>query len=520
MTTTDVDAAGAAPSTSTSESTGPSGSPRSTASSALGATPPRLRVHLAITGHAALILPWLLLPYGPGSAGPPMWVTVLMIVLVAAFHIEVARALVGGRASSQQPHKALSAWAFAAALLLPPPAVLLVVTLTYAHARWRGLRVELWKWVFSGAYLVVAACTAVGVRHLILGPEPLVSGGDENAGLLALVALTAAGAAFLAVECLLFLGSATLNHAEQEHWLREMLRSPAFYLTEGSVIVVGGLLAVLWTAGPWLTLLALPLHVLAARAALLQPMRERASTATLLTQQNEALAEANDFKVQLLSMLGHEVGNPLTTVVGWTQVAAEAVDEGDLAAADAALGTARRGAQRTREVLADITAMVALDAGALTARPQVVLLHPVLTELIPDRQDRPVAIDCDPAAAAWVQSSHLHQIVGNLVSNADKYAGGVTAVRVRTEARSGGADAGNGEGRVRIEIEDAGTVPESVRDRLFTRYARADEHAGVRGTGLGLSIIRDLARANSGDVSYEPAAAGAGSIFRVSLPSA
>ena len=471
-----------------------------------------MRVHLVVAGLLALVLPWLLLPIGPTPSGPPAWVTVLMILVVAASHVELARTLVGGRESTQQPHKALSAWAFASALLLPPPAMLAVVGLTYAHTRWRGLRVELWKWIFSAAYVVVAACAAVVVRHLVLGPAPLVAGGDERSGALAVVALTAAGATFLAVESLLFLGSAMLNHAEQERWLREMLRSPSFYVTEASVIVVGGLLAVLWSAGPWFTLLALPLLVPAVRAAMLQPVRARAAAATQLTEQNTALAEANAFKVQLLSMLGHEVGNPLTTVVGWTQVAAEAVEADDLDTAGSALATARRGAQRTREVLADITAMVALDSGSISARPQVVELAPVLSEIVASGERPAPAISCEPGTTAWVQSGHLSQIIGNLVSNADKYAGGVTAVRAGVVAPD----------RVVIDVEDAGTVPESVRDRLFERYTRAEEHADMRGTGLGLSIIRALARANGGDVSYRPLShdGGPGSVFRVVLPAA
>ncbi|QWC86354.1 HAMP domain-containing histidine kinase [Nocardioidaceae bacterium] len=465
----------------------------------------RVRLYLVTVGVGALVLPWLLLPLAPTPVGPPAPVTLLMLLAVAVFHIEVARVLIGGRVEGQQPHKALSAWALASALLLPPPMLLVVVVATYAHARWRGMRVPLWQWVFSGAFLVLAGCAALVVRHVVLGPGPLVPGDASVSGsALPEVTLALAALAFLTVEMLLFAGSALLNHAEQEQWLRGQLRSVSFYVTEAAVLVVGALTAVLWSAGPWFLLLALPLQVLAARAALLQPVRQRAAEAAVLAAENEVLAEANAFKVQLLSMLGHEVGNPLTSVIGWSQVATEAVEAGDLEGARDALTTAERSVRRTREVLADITAMVAADTGALSAHPETVELAPLLRDVgLPTTQ----ATD---ETTVRVQPGHLHQILTNLASNAEKYAGGVTSLT---------AVAGP-DGCVRIEVADGGVVPSDVRERLFERYARAETHSGLHGTGLGLAITRDLARANGGDVTYRPRYRDGrpGSVFTVILP--
>ena len=67
-----------------------------------------------------------------------------------------------------------------------------------------------------------------------------------------------------------------MYHAEDEQWLRCTLRTPSFYLTEGAVLLVGGLSAALWTGGAWFLVLLLPIHGLAQRAALHEPLRERA----------------------------------------------------------------------------------------------------------------------------------------------------------------------------------------------------------------------------------------------------
>ncbi|WP_285548824.1 sensor histidine kinase, partial [Actinoplanes regularis] len=76
-------------------------------------------------------------------------------------------------------------------------------------------------------------------------------------------------------------------------------------------------------------------------------------------------------------------------------------------------------------------------------------------------------------------------------------------------------------GPITIDITDHGPgVPPEFRDKLFNRFARAEPTATkVPGTGLGLYIIRELARANSGDVHYHPAPTG-GSTFTITLPPA
>ena len=99
--------------------------------------------------------------------------------------------------------------------------------------------------------------------------------GQGGRGLLA----TCLGAAvFLAVETALFHGSAYLNHAGDEQWLRRTLAGRSFYVTEASVLLMGALSAAVWTAGAWFELLLVPVFVLAQRAVLHEPLRERADT--------------------------------------------------------------------------------------------------------------------------------------------------------------------------------------------------------------------------------------------------
>lgn len=222
---------------------------------------------------AALVVP-LALDHEVGHGHTRLDPLALGVILaMSVLNIEIGRLLEGGAADGQRPHKSLSTWSFACALVLSIGWLLPVVVVSYAHARWRGMRVPLWKWVGSAAYVVLAGVAAAAAAQAVLADQATLVQGD---GLRGLVAVLAAAGAFLVVETVLFHGSAYLNSADDEQWLRQILAQPSFYVTELGVLLVGGLAAAVWTAGAWFLALLLPVFVLAQRAVLHEPLRERA----------------------------------------------------------------------------------------------------------------------------------------------------------------------------------------------------------------------------------------------------
>ena len=61
-----------------------------------------------------------------------------------------------------------------------------------------------------------------------------------------------------------------------------------------------------------------------------------------------------------------------------------------------------------------------------------------------------------------------------------------------------------------------GIAPE-VRRRLFSAFARGHHPDAPEGLGLGLVLVKELARAQGGDIGYQDAPAG-GAVFTVSFP--
>jgi diguanylate cyclase (GGDEF)-like protein len=241
---------------------------------AFAGRPRRLRVLITTCVLAALVLPLAVGAAQVDGIRADGALTAGALVALSVINVEIGRILDGGLEHSHRPHKALSAWAFAAALLLPAWWLVPVVATTYAHARWRGLRLQLWKWVGSAAYVTLAALAAQATATAVGGSGT----GEFSSGPGALLAVSSAAAVFLLVETALFHGSAYLNDADDEVWLRRILRGPSFYTTEAAVLLVGGLSAAVLALNPWLLPLLLPAYGLAQQAALNEPLQQQART--------------------------------------------------------------------------------------------------------------------------------------------------------------------------------------------------------------------------------------------------
>jgi signal transduction histidine kinase len=107
----------------------------------------------------------------------------------------------------------------------------------------------------------------------------------------------------------------------------------------------------------------------------------------------------------------------------------------------------------------------------------------------------------------------LHQIVQNLLDNAEKYGRSAKdrTIRIELVRCSEGA---------RLSVVDRGPgVDPSVRRSLFRPFVRNPAPEAPSGLGLGLALVQALARAQGASADYA-AAAGGGSRFSVTFRAA
>lgn len=119
-----------------------------------------------------------------------------------------------------------------------------------------------------------------------------------------------------------------------------------------------------------------------------------------------------------------------------------------------------------------------------------------------------VAVDIAPGLAFAGERQDLEEMIGNLVENAVKWAGG----RIRITGHAPDAE------RLLIAVEDDGPgMSEADYAQALARGTRLDEN-GPPGTGLGLAIVSDLAALHGGRLGLERSATLGGLRASLDLP--
>ena len=233
-----------------------------------------------------------------------------------------------------------------------------------------------------------------------------------------------------------------------------------------------------------------------------------------------AAKELEEAKDLFLATTSHELRTPITVVQGFASTLASRWDK--------LLDKDRRTAVQTiaerAESLARLVDQLLLGsrAGAnrLAVSNEPFDLASVLTQtatVFRPLSDRHTLVADVPAdlPAAHGDAAATDSIVSQLLENAFKYSpdGGTVTIAAAAVPESGQVE-------VTVRDEGIGIAPADV-ERVFERFVQGE--AGDRrrfgGIGLGLYIVRQLARAQGGDVTAAPAA-GRGTIMRLTLPQA
>ena len=228
-------------------------------------TPRRARAYfLTVVAAAATVIVWTVARDAAWRDAAPL----AALTAVGMIVVELGRMAEGGRVTTDRTHKGLSVFPFAAALVTLPGLAGIVVIPIYVHARYRGVKIALWKWVISAATVTLSAWIGGTVFRSLLAPGRHHMGSARSLG-----ALTAAAAAFLALEALIFFGISRLNELSDEVQLRSRLATVDFYATEAGMLASGAVTAVL--CDYWIGYLALliPLSAIQQRAVLYQPLK-------------------------------------------------------------------------------------------------------------------------------------------------------------------------------------------------------------------------------------------------------
>jgi K+-sensing histidine kinase KdpD len=315
--------------------------------------------------------------------------------------------------------------------------------------------------------------------------------------------LLAAGISFLCVDYFFVPPFGTLTIADQQ----DIVNLLAFLATAGLVGMLGSRRRrALFQAE------ALAQQLEAVNAQLVRLNKEQAQAAqselrlARSEQQIKTLQEADRLRQELLANVSHELRTPLGTIL----------TESTAGTPNRHMATIASEARRLKALVDDMLDMAGIEAGALRLELEPVRLGDAIAASVERLQrgspKRKVGWDAKEAdvevLADW---QRLGQIFDNLLANADRYSPAAAPISV--------AVAKDGPGLVEVKVSDRGPgIPPELHGRLFERFVRGEDEAGLPGTGLGLAIVKGLVEAHAGTVTLEEQAGKGGATFRFTLP--
>jgi signal transduction histidine kinase/CheY-like chemotaxis protein len=214
---------------------------------------------------------------------------------------------------------------------------------------------------------------------------------------------------------------------------------------------------------------------------------------------------------QMVTGIAHELSNPLTSILGYSQRLLVRKDiAGRTEEARQIYEEAERASTILRQLL--LNAREARPERKRVALNQVVQRAMDLQRFGSASEKIRIELDLDPTLPFVTgDSGQLQQVLMNLIGNARQaivQAGRVGIIRLRT--------AKDGERRTILQVIDDGPgIPQAILARIFDPFFTT-KPAGV-GTGLGLAIVLSVVREHGGQVSVSSPPEG-GSVFTVELP--
>jgi signal transduction histidine kinase len=215
-------------------------------------------------------------------------------------------------------------------------------------------------------------------------------------------------------------------------------------------------------------------------------------------------------KTDFVSNVSHELKTPLTSIRIFSELLANNPDADRQKRYSEIIVNE---SSRLTRLINNVLDFARMDRGETKYEREIFDLNELVRETLMNFRPNFASngVDSNPLPVLGNRDA-IAQVLLNLLSNAEKYGDGrIDVTTMRSDS-----------GLATVRVSDHGPgVPHGLEEKIFEQFYRAHNslNSGIQGAGLGLTLARQIARANGGDVIYEPNPGG-GSQFSIKLSTA
>jgi len=224
---------------------------------------------------------------------------------------------------------------------------------------------------------------------------------------------------------------------------------------------------------------------------------------------------ANRAKSDLISMISHDVRNPMNGIIGMIDLA---IDTDPSPAQKKYLELIKQSSHSLMSILNDVLDLSKIESGKLELEhmafsPQEVIANSVgMFEYLAEKKGLSLKynISTDVPQVLKGDPTRLKQVLANLLGNALKFTDrGSVELSVMCQKNEGDYVI------LCFSVKDTGIgIPDNIKSRIFESFTQADKSTARKygGSGLGLAISQKLVKLMNGQL-WVDSALGEGSIF-------
>lgn len=232
-----------------------------------------------------------------------------------------------------------------------------------------------------------------------------------------------------------------------------------------------------------------------------------------LSRAVQELRENDKMKNEFLSILGHELRNPLASVNASIDFLGQRLSQ-----EDKLLKIIKNGISTMARLLDDLLDLNRISQNRIALNKETVDINNLLENVVQSnenlfkKKDHQVNLKTDDQLLVSGDQIRLEQILVNLLTNASKYTPNGGLIELKAVKKLG---------NIQIEVRDNGIgISDELLDKIFDPFYQVkQEGKAMQGLGIGLALVKKLVELHGGSIEAHSEGKNKGSAFKVRLPS-